>query len=120
MLEILKLLAPLAIVVIINIALGLYYKIGVENVSFDKKILLNGIIKALIVAGSFVGLAYVFDTVSLGDVSVNPKVVMIAAIGIYAVKGVANLAKIFGVTLKTDSTENTITNLQKEDETAVK
>ena len=101
MIEIIKLLLPLSIVIVVNIALGLYYKIGITNIAFDKHVLLNGIAKAVIVAGAFVGLAFVFDTVSLGDLNINPKIIMLTAIATYAVKSCDNLVKIFGITLPT-------------------
>ena len=63
--EVLYLMLPLAVSVIVNIALGMYYNIGTQKFAFDYKILLNGIIKASIVGGSFIGLAYVIDTVAI-------------------------------------------------------
>lgn len=99
MLEIIKMLLPLSLAVIINIALGTYYNISIQNLKFDKFKLLDGLTKAVIVGGSFVGLAYIVSTVSLGDFAIDPKLIMITAIGTYAVKDVGNLCKILGITI---------------------
>jgi hypothetical protein len=101
MLEIAKMLLPLAVVVVINIALGTYYNISIQDIKFDKFKLLNGIFKALIVGGSFVGLAYVVSAVQLGDFSIDPKLIMITAIGTYGVKSAANLCKVLGIAVPT-------------------
>ena len=97
MLEIIKLLVPLAVAVLINILLGTYYQIGVVAVKFDVHKLLDGVIKAVIIGSSFVGLAYIISTVALGDFSIDPKLIMITAIGTYAIKAVGNLSKILGI-----------------------
>jgi len=99
MLEIIKMLLPLAIVIAINIALGAYYNVSIQNIKFDKFKLLNGISKAVIVGCSFIGLSYVVSAVSIGDFSIDPKLIMITAIGTYGVKDVGNLCKVLGITL---------------------
>lgn len=95
--EIINLLPCLAITMSINIALGMYYKIGKTKVSFDWKVLLQGVIKALIIGLSFMGLAYVFDKVDLGSIEINPNIVMTSGIVLYVTKDLENLMKILGL-----------------------
>lgn len=97
--EIIKLIPVLGTSIIINIALGLYYKIGTQNTTFDYKILLSGIIKAIIIGGSFVGLAYCFDTIDLTSIGITPLLIMGLAITLYVTKDLENLSKILGVTI---------------------
>jgi hypothetical protein len=95
MIEVLNLILPLAVAILINIALGMYYKINVAKFSFEWIVLANGIVKALIIGGSFIGLAYIFDTVDisfLGDET--PVFIMLGAIGLYTVKAITNLKQI--------------------------
>lgn len=76
----------------------MYYKINIAKFSFEWIVLANGIIKALIVGGSFVGLAYIFDTVDisfLGDET--PIYIMLLAIGLYTTKAILNLKSILGI-----------------------
>ena len=94
--EVLKLLAPLAVSVIINIALGMYYNIGKQRLSFNYRWLLNGLVKALIVGGSFVGLAYIVDTVQIMPEE-TPQLVMLSAIILYVGKATISLKKILGL-----------------------
>lgn len=94
--EVLNLLAPLAVSVVINIALGMYYNIGKKRMSFNYRWLLNGLIKALIVGGSFVGLAYIVDTVQIMPEE-TPQLVMLSAIVLYVGKAIISLKKILGL-----------------------
>lgn len=87
----------LLIVIVVNMALGVYGKIGVEKISFDKKVFVKGIIKAVIIAGSFIGLAYVFDVVDLAKVGITPMLIMSSSILLYAGKACSKLASILGV-----------------------
>lgn len=105
--EIISYLLPLGIVVLINITTGTYYNVQIQDIKFSWIKLLTGVIKALIVGSAFVGLSYVFEVVDLGSLSVTPTTVMLAAITLYAGKGVTNLAKILGVTAEA-STVKTI------------
>lgn len=97
--EVFTYLPVLAIVMVCNIALGMYSKIGVEHIGFDRNKFINGIIKAVIIGGAFVGLTYCFTVVDLSSVGIEPMVVMFSAIVIYAGKAVKNLATILGVKL---------------------
>ena len=88
--EVLYLMLPLAVSVIVNIALGMYYNIGTQKFAFDYKILLNGIVKASIVGGSFIGLALGIDGLS-SMVIMNGALVMY---GGYAVKSLYDALKV--------------------------
>jgi len=107
--EIIFYLIPLGIVILINITTGTYYNVKVEDIKFSWIKLLTGVMKAAIVGSAFVGLSYVFEVVDLGSLSVTPTTVMLAAITLYAGKGITNLAKILGVTT-TDSSKTEETN----------
>lgn len=97
MLDIIKMLPILAIAVSINIILGMYYNIGRKKIMFDWKILLQGIFKAVIVAISFIGLAYCFDVVDLSSIGITPTTIMGASIILYVTKDIDKLSKVLGV-----------------------
>lgn len=97
-------MAPLFVVIIVNILLGLYRRIGVEQIQFDWRVLLTGVLKAAIVAVSLIALTYVFDTTGLGGDFVTPHDIMVAATVLYMGKSVDNLVGIFGVTISARST----------------
>lgn len=101
--QIITYLPVLAIVMAINIALGMYYQIGKQNFKFDKAKFINGIIKAAILGLSAVGLAYCFDVVDLTTVGITPLLVIQTAIITYAGKDLINFGKILGVTVQTKS-----------------
>lgn len=101
--QIITYLPVLAIVMAINIALGMYYQIGKQNFKFDKAKFINGIIKAAILGLSAVGLAYCFDVVDLTSVGITPLLVIQTAIITYAGKDLINFGKILGVTVQTKS-----------------
>ena len=95
--DILHYLPVLLVSIGMNILLGLYYKIGINRLSFDLKILLNGVIKAGIIGIVFIGMAFCFDRVDLSSLGVNPCIFMHSAIFLYMGKAMSNLAKILGV-----------------------
>ncbi|WP_052430911.1 hypothetical protein [Robinsoniella peoriensis] len=101
--QIITYLPVLAIVMAINIALGMYYQIGKQNFKFDKAKFINGIIKAAILGLSAVGLAYCFEVVDLTSVGITPLLVIQTAIITYAGKDLINFGKILGVTVQTKS-----------------
>ena len=101
--QIITYLPVLAIVMAINIALGMYYQIGKQNFKFDKAKFINGIIKAAILGLSAVGLAYCFDVVDLTSVGITPLLVIQTAIITYSGKDLINFGKILGVTVQTKS-----------------
>lgn len=92
------LLPTLAIAIAINVLLGLYNNISIDKCDFDWKVLVNGVIKAAIVAASFMGIAYAFDSTDLSAIGVTPDLIMNSAIILYMGKAVQNLIKILGVT----------------------
>lgn len=92
-------LLPLAVAIICNIALGMYYKIGKEHLEFSWKQLFSGVVKAAIVGGSFCGLAYCFGVTGLGGELIAPEDIISAATVLYMAKSIDNLMAIFGVKL---------------------
>ena len=101
MTEIIKLIPVLAVAIAMNIGSGLYYNIGTKNLTFDWKKLISGIIKAVIVAGMFIGTAYCFEATDLSSIGVTPVFVMMSAITLYVGKALVSLGKILGVEIKT-------------------
>lgn len=92
------LLPTLAIAIIINVLLGLYNNLSIDKCKFDWKILVNGIIKAAIIACAFMGIAYAFDSTDLSVIGITPDLIMNSAIVLYMGKAVQNLIKILGIT----------------------
>ena len=92
-------LLPLCVAIICNIALGMYYKIGKENLEFSWAQFLSGIAKAAVVGGSFCGLAYCFGVTGLGGDLVAPQDIISAATVLYMAKSIDNLMAIFGIKL---------------------
>lgn len=90
-------LGSLGIAIIINIALGMFYNIRIKDIKFDKYKLIEGIVKAAIIAGSFIGLAYCFEVSDLSSIGITPKLVMNTAIILYVGKDLTALGKILGV-----------------------
>ena len=97
--EILFNLQILAVAMACNILVGVYYKVNVKEIKFEWVKLLNGIIKALIIAITFVGMAYIFDCLpQLADeIGIEPKFVLLSGIVIYVTKTLTTLSKILGV-----------------------
>lgn len=102
MVEILKLLPVLAVAIAMNIGAGLYYNIGTQKLSFDYKVLITGIVKAVIIAGMFIGTAYCFEATDLSSIGVTPIFVMMSAITLYVGKALVSLGKILGIEIKTN------------------
>ncbi len=100
--EILNLLPVLFAAIAMNTAAGLYYNIGTQRLSFDLEKLISGIVKACIVTGMFVGLAYCFEATDLSSIGVTPIFVMTSAIVLYVGKAIISLAKILGVNINTN------------------
>lgn len=96
--ETMELLLLLGLAVVGNILGGVYININLNKVEFDWKKLVSGIIKALCVSAMFLILALIIEKLpnlaeSLG---VEPKAMIVSAIGIYAGKVIGHLTKIFG------------------------
>lgn len=104
---ILTYLPILGIAVVINIILGTYYNININFQHFDWKKMLIGIIKGVIVATAFVGLAYCFDAtetvIDIGTFELTPTMIMQTSIAIYMVKDVTALANILKVKKSSDT-----------------
>lgn len=94
-------MVSLGVAMVINILLGLYYNINIQNIKFDPKVFFIGIVKAAILAASFIGLAYVFNTTDLSSIGITPEMIMNAALIIYVTKDLQNLMKIMGVEIPT-------------------
>ena len=78
--EIIVNLLPLTIAIAANMALGIYHKIGTEHIAWSWPKFLQGLVKAGIIAGAFIGLAFVFEVTSLSDTGITPSMIMTAAI----------------------------------------
>lgn len=95
--EILKQLPVLLTAILMNTGAGLYYRLGTQNVDFSPKKLFAGLLKALIIAGLFLGTAFCFDAVDLSTLGATPVLVMNAAITLYVSKALISLGKILGI-----------------------
>lgn len=87
----------LAIAVVINFTTGIYQNINVFGYKFDFKKLVNGIIKMLIIVGSFVGGAFIYEkigTLNIGTIELTPDIIIISAVIMYFTKGMINLKEI--------------------------
>ena len=98
----------LIIAAIVNILMGIYNNVSVENCKFDFHKLLNGIIKAIIIIVSFIGIAYCFDVTDLSSIGVTPDLVVNAAIVLYVGKAMQNIMKVIGVTQIGNKTPSTV------------
>ena len=105
MINILTLLPVLACAIGMNIALGMYYNIGIKKFSFNVYIFLTGILKAFIIAGSFMGLAYCFYYIDFRTFGVTPKFILNSAITLYVGKVLVSLGKILGLELNLERTD---------------
>lgn len=101
--EIASSLLSLTVTIFVNIALGVYHKIGHQHMAWSWKKFFQGILKATLIAGSFLGLAYVFEASELSGTGITPNMIITAAIVLYAVKGCKNLAAIFGISMENKS-----------------
>lgn len=112
--EVLELLPVLAIAVAMNICAGIYYNIGKQELKFDWKKLISGIIKAAIVAFLFIGGAFCFDKTDLSQLGLEPKGIMTVAIAIYVGKAMTTLTKILGVNTKNDANIDSENNVESD------
>lgn len=83
----------LGILVLVNIACSVFYNINVKDIKFDIFKLLNGLYKGVIIACSFVALAFVLQQMpSISDaIGVQPKALMIASIVYYFKEAMTSL-----------------------------
>ncbi|MEI3530694.1 MAG: hypothetical protein V8Q75_06540 [Bacilli bacterium] len=98
---IIEYLPYLGLAVLFNILMGSYNNIAKLKQNFSWKKLLEGIVKALIVAICFVSFATIYDKifgiVKIGDMELKPDVIILSSIVLYTTKGVNNLLKILGL-----------------------
>lgn len=94
---IIEYLPYLGVAVLINFATGIYQNINIFGYKFDYKKLINGIIKMLIIVGTFIGGAFIYDkigTLNIGDLELTPNIIIISAIVMYFSKAMLNLKTI--------------------------
>ena len=110
--EAIQLLGLLGLAVISNILGGMYVNVNIKDFKFDWKKLINGIAKALMITFMFLSLAYILEQIpSLIDVlGMQPKTMIISAIGIYVAKTGQHLIEIFG--LKKDEVKKVEEDIQ--------
>ena len=92
--EVIKLLPILLVVMGLNNLCGIYKKIGIEGISFDWRVFINGIIKTAIVFIGLIGIAYACDNVDFLDIENTPVIIIKGAIVAYGAKVSAYLYKI--------------------------
>lgn len=103
MAEILQQSPVLAAAILMNICAGLYYNIGTKKLSFQRSLLINGLIKALLTAGLFLGAAYCFEATDLSSLGVTPIFIMNSAITLYVGKALISLGRIMGIEVTLNS-----------------
>lgn len=110
--EAVQLLGLLGLAVISNILGGMYVNVNIKDFKFEWQKLVNGIIKAIIISFMFLSLAYIIEQIpDLESVlGVQPKTMIISAIGIYVAKTGQHLIDIFG--LKKDEVKKVEEDIQ--------
>ena len=96
-------LPSLAVAMGVNLALGVYLNIGVKKLDFCWKKFWDGILKTVILAVAFLGLAYCFDATNLKSLGISPDTIMTAAIALYVTKDCVKLANLLGVQTGTNT-----------------
>lgn len=93
----------LGIAVVINWALGIYDKVGVEKMTWDWRAFLRGAVKILIIAGSVIGLgfAWEYSGIDLSGAGLEPLTLTTTATAYYAYNAIKHLAAIV-IDRKTD------------------
>ena len=86
----------LGIAVIINWALGLYDKIGVEKLAWDWRTFLRGAVKIVIIAGSVIGLGFAWECsgIDLSGAGMEPLTLTTTATAYYSYNAIKHLAAI--------------------------
>ena len=91
---IIEYLPYLAIAVVINFTTGIYQNINIFGYKFDYKKLVNGIVKMLIIVGSFVGGAFIYEkigTLNIGTIELTPDIIIISTKGMINLKEILKL-----------------------------
>ena len=97
MLQVFWLMIPLSVTMLVNMALGVFEKIGLEKIKWDFNIFKMGIYKAVLLVLAFLGLSFVFNVMDLSELGITPISVITAAIFLYAGKCCKKLSLILGV-----------------------
>ena len=86
----------LGIAVVINWALGIYDKVGVEQIKWDWRTFLRGAVKIVIIAGSVIGLgfAWQYSGIDLSGAGLEPLTLTTTATAYYAYNAIKHLAAI--------------------------
>ena len=86
----------LGICAAINWALGIYDKIGIEQLTWDWKTFVRGMAKIFIVVGSLIGLGYVwyFSNFDLSGIGWEPMTLVTSGAIYYAAKSFKRIAEI--------------------------
>lgn len=95
--EVSQVLPVLGALIVANIAAGTVNSMAVEKTNFDKKRMIEGIIKAIVAAASVFALTYACDTVDLSGLGFTPMTIINTGILVYAAKLGINLVKILGL-----------------------
>lgn len=95
--EVMHTLPVLCVLILANIALGTLNSLAVEKIQFDKKRMINGVLKAVAAVAAVFSLAYAFDTIDLTSLGFSPMTIVSTGIIVYAVKVGINLVKILGL-----------------------
>lgn len=114
--ECIKNLPILFACIVANIAAGTLASVSIDKISFDKKVLVDGIARAIIVAVGIVVLAYAFDKVDLSGLGYTPATVVSTGILVYAAKLLGNIVKLIGLSDKFPniSTKNRLSKLESQ------
>lgn len=102
--------------IVANIAAGTLASVSIDKISFDKKVLIDGIARAIIVAVGVVVLAYAFDKVDLSGLGYTPATIVSTGILVYAAKLLGNIVKLIGLSDKFPniSTKNRLSKLESQ------
>lgn len=95
--EIIDLLPILGTAMGLNILFGAYNAFSNDKLTFDKKKLIQGILKAIVIGLGFIGAAYCFEYSDLSSLGITPIMIMNMSIILYVSKFINNLAKVLGV-----------------------
>lgn len=98
--ECIKNLPILFACIVANIAAGTLASVTIDKISFDKKTLIDGIVRAIVVAVGLIILAYAFDRVDLSGLGYTPATVVSTGILVYAAKLLTNIVKLIGLSDK--------------------
>ena len=109
--EVVNMIPILVIVMVLNTLCGVYNKIGIEKITFDCKIFINGLIKSLIVFVSLIGLAYCCDKVDFMNLETTPLVMIKGAIVGYGAKVGVSIFNILKSNVSDVVTENIEDNI---------